>query len=183
MIANKFCDTAKINLKEFKSVAELKGHLASSDVCHKKLNDMQLQAISVYLYDNKEKLNFTNHIEVPHDAKCPVCGMFVAKYPKWAASLKDTRQKYFDGVKDMMKYIFASKNRLSDITVSDYYTTNAIDAKSAFYVVGSNVYGPMGNELIPFLSLDSAKVFIKNHGGKVLQYDQIDTKVIKSLDE
>ena len=47
-------------------------------------------------------------IEVPEDAKCPVCGMFVSKYPKWVAQIKIKMDiyHYFDGVKDMMKFLF-----------------------------------------------------------------------------
>ena len=40
-------------------------------------------------------------------AKCPVCGMFVNKYPKWTAVIEtsDGTNYYFDGVKDMMKFM------------------------------------------------------------------------------
>jgi nitrous oxide reductase accessory protein NosL len=40
--------------------------------------------------------------------KCPVCGMFVAKYPDWVAAFvfRDGSTVFFDGVKDMMKYYF-----------------------------------------------------------------------------
>ena len=38
--------------------------------------------------------------------KCPVCGMFVAKYPDFVDQIvfKDGTHAFFDGVKDMMKY-------------------------------------------------------------------------------
>ena len=37
---------------------------------------------------------------VPTTAKCPVCGMFVAKYPDWTAtsSFKDGSVSYYDGL-------------------------------------------------------------------------------------
>ena len=40
--------------------------------------------------------------------KCPVCGMFVAKYPDFVDQIvfKDGTHAFFDGVKDMMKYYF-----------------------------------------------------------------------------
>ena len=43
--------------------------------------------------------------------KCPVCGMFVAKYPDWVAEIifKDGSAVYFDGCKDMFKYYFNLK--------------------------------------------------------------------------
>ena len=42
-----------------------------------------------------------------HDT-CPVCGMFVAKYPDWVAQVrfKDEKTVFFDGAKDFFKYYF-----------------------------------------------------------------------------
>ena len=44
----------------------------------------------------------------PQADKCPVCGMFVAKYPDFVDQIvfKDGTHAFFDGVKDMMKYYF-----------------------------------------------------------------------------
>ena len=92
--------------------------------------------------------------------------MFTYKYPKWAAQIfykhGDHEHHYsFDGVKDMMKFYFdpmewgkyemAKKESISKILVTDYYSQKAIDAKVSYFVIGSDVYGPMGNELIPFI--------------------------------
>ena len=47
---------------------------------------------------------------------------------------------------------------------------------------GSNVLGPMGDELIPFDSESAAKTFAKDHGGKsVLKFDEIQESVIEGL--
>ena len=42
-------------------------------------------------------------IKISARDKCPVCGMFVAKYPDWAAQIifKDGSYAVFDGPKDM----------------------------------------------------------------------------------
>ena len=133
-------------------------------------------------------------IDVPQDAKCPVCGMFVAKYPKWAAEITyaDGKKVYFDGVKDMMKFLFKSEilvttidttQKITSIFVTDYYTTQKLEAKKVWYVVGSNVFGPMGHELIPFGDRDDAESFRKDHGGKmVVEFAQITPALIKGLD-
>ena len=41
------------------------------------------------------------------DEKCPVCGMFVAKYPDWLAGLRfeDGTRAVFDGAKDLFKFL------------------------------------------------------------------------------
>jgi nitrous oxide reductase accessory protein NosL len=129
-------------------------------------------------------------IEVPKKVKCPVCGMFVAKYPKWAALIDiEGKKHYFDGVKDMMKfYIFDvdfpyNRNNVTDIKVTDFYTLQAIDAKQAFYVIGSDVYGPMGNELIPFRTEKAAQNFMTDHRGqKIIRFDEISPKLVMGLD-
>ena len=128
-------------------------------------------------------------INVPEDAKCPVCGMFVSKFPKWAAQiqLEDGHNHYFDGVKDMMKFYFNptkyhahTNEQISQINVTDYYSLELTDGKKAYYVIGSNVYGPMGEELIPFKNKDEAQKFMTDHFGKSLvSFDEIKEEMIK----
>jgi nitrous oxide reductase accessory protein NosL len=125
--------------------------------------------------------------------KCPVCGMFVAKYPDWIAAVifKDGSPVFFDGVKDMMKYHFnmakyAPGRTPADIRavqVTDYYRLDLVDGGRAFYVAGSDVYGPMGRELIPFDKEANAQEFMKDHRGTaVLTYEQIDPTIVNTLD-
>lgn len=125
--------------------------------------------------------------------KCPVCGMFAAKYPDFLAEVIFTDGTYaiFDGVKDMMKFCLNLKKyrpamRQGDIAavyVTDYYRMVWIDGQTCFYVAGSDVYGPMGRELVPFEKKSDAEQFMQDHGGqKILTFDAIDTVLIKSLD-
>jgi copper chaperone NosL len=125
--------------------------------------------------------------------KCPVCGMFVAKYPDFAARItfKDGSYAYFDGVKDMMKYYFnlAKYNPgkqsadIGAIAVTDYYSLSPIDGLAAYYVIGSDVYGPMGRELIPFKGEAEAREFMKDHAGKaILSFTAIKPETLAGLD-
>jgi nitrous oxide reductase accessory protein NosL len=125
--------------------------------------------------------------------KCPVCGMFVAKYPDFIAEIifRDGSYAVFDGIKDMLKYYYAiekynPKKKQADIDsiyVTDYYDLKMIDAINASYVIGSNVYGPMGREIIPFKSLPDAQEFMKDHRGKaVLRFREITPDALKGLD-
>lgn len=185
---NHKCQKDKIIIDDFQSISQLKAYLKNNKIC-KIRSDKQFQAISVYLWDIKKlgiKVSHNHPIKVPKMAKCPVCGMFIFKYPKWVAKLTDIdKDLYFDGVKDMMKYIFSKNNNvqnIKNILVTNYYTTNSLDAKKAFYVIGANVYGPMGNELIPFLTKDKAEEFKESHNGKqILRFQDIDEKIINSL--
>ena len=129
--------------------------------------------------------------EIPSDSRCPVCGMFVAKYPKWICQIRlnDNSLKYFDGIKDMMRFYFSpekyaggSTENIKEIWVKDYYTLNWVDGKSALYVIGSNVFGPMGKELVPFAAQETAGGFLKDHHGKqVLTFTEITPEIVQSL--
>jgi len=125
--------------------------------------------------------------------KCPVCGMFVAPYPNWVGGIvyKDGGRFYFDGPKDLLTYYFApekygSARKRADIAgiyVTEYYSVTAIDGRKAFYVVGSDVRGPMGKELVPFAKKAAADGFLKDHHGKkVLSFDEITPAMLKTLE-
>jgi nitrous oxide reductase accessory protein NosL len=129
----------------------------------------------------------------PAKAKCPVCGMFVAKYPEWVASLtlRDSTSVYFDGPKDLFKYLLNSgkygparkQADIAAIFVKDYYSLSQIDGRKAFYVIGADVLGPMGKELVPFAGRDDADAFLKDHHGlKVLRFEEIAPSVMKGLE-
>jgi copper chaperone NosL len=125
--------------------------------------------------------------------KCPVCGMFVAKYPDFVAvvTFKDGAHVFFDGVKDMMKYYFdvqkyspsRTRDEIARIHVTDYYSLGLIDGSKAYYVSGSDIYGPMGREFIPFENEGDAREFVKDHKGKtVLQFQDVNTEFVMKLD-
>lgn len=125
--------------------------------------------------------------------KCPVCGMFVAKYPDFLAAIsyRDGSRFFFDGAKDMFKYYFdiekyhpaRKQSDIEAVCVTDYYNLSPINAYEATYIVGSDIYGPMGRELIPFEKAGDAEAFMKDHGGKSrLKFKDITLPLVKSLD-
>ena len=122
--------------------------------------------------------------------RCPVCGMFAAKYPNWITQVRlgNGTVKFFDGVKDMMAFIFnpasygSPGQTAQEIWVKDYYTLTWFDGRLAFYVVGSDVYGPMGHEFIPFSSAAAAESFRKDHKGtRVVRFDEITEPLVQSM--
>lgn len=124
---------------------------------------------------------------------CPVCGMFVARYPAWVATVqyKDGHAHHFDGAKDLFKYLedlprWAPGHDAANIAaigVTEYYSVSLIDARSAYYVIGSDVLGPMGHELIPLETLDDAREFMADHqGAGILRFDQVAAQLLIKLD-
>jgi len=185
-IFTKMCQQ-DIDANKYAQINELKAAIKNEKLC-KPLKEKQLQALTLYLWEVK-RLGGSNvvagHIEVTKDEKCPVCGMFIYKYPKWAAQIYyGEKHLSFDGVKDLMKYYFEHKEGISKILVTDYYSQKAIDATKAYYVLGSDIYGPMGNELIPFEHKSDAKTFYMDHRGtEVVAFDKIVAKEVYKLDE
>ena len=132
-------------------------------------------------------------VEISKKDRCPVCGMFVYKYPKWVALIvfQDGGYYFYDGAKDMFKHIFdtakytpgRTAETIKDIYVTDYYEVELIDARSAFYVIGSDVLGPMGHELLPFKDREAAEEFMEDHEGKtILRFGEVTPAIIESLD-
>jgi len=190
-ILAKKCNSTDINLSKFSAINELKAYIKDKNIC-KDINEKQLQAVALYLWDNNNKNKSNLKVEITKKDRCPVCGMFVYKYPKWVAQIvyKDKSRLSFDGVKDMMKFYFNRnkygkyndfmEDKITNIIVTDYYTQKPIDAKKAYYVVGSDVNGPMGEELIPFTSLNSAKTFLQDHHGKkIIKFNEITPDYLK----
>lgn len=128
---------------------------------------------------------------VSPDQRCAVCGMMVAKYDPWITQLHAPGEEVvmFDGVKDLMAYYFkpSAYNGKGDMTaaeiwVKDYYTLEYLDGRKAIYVVGSDVMGPMGEELVPFESQQAAENFSDDHKGKqLLRFDEINSEMIMSM--
>jgi copper chaperone NosL len=125
--------------------------------------------------------------------KCPVCGMFVYKYPDWIAQIifSDGSIYFFDGAKDMFKFYldlkkYAHHKNVEDISaiyVTEYYHMKLIGAKMAFFVIGSDVYGPMGKELIPFETEADANEFMQDHkGDRIIKFEHIKPFIIQKLD-
>jgi copper chaperone NosL len=124
---------------------------------------------------------------------CPVCGMFVARYPDWIATVlyRDGHAHHFDGAKDLYKYLldmprWAPGHRAEDIAaigVTEYYGVTRIDAREAWYVIGSDTLGPMGHELVPLATQAEAEEFLKDHKGtRLLRHGDVTPKLLEDLD-
>lgn len=128
----------------------------------------------------------------PRDV-CPVCGMFVAPYPYWTATIlyKDGQAVHFDGAKDFFKYLFdmgkyatgRTRDDIRAMGVTDYYETRRIDAAEALFVIGSDVLGPMGHELVPLDTEADASEFIADHKGvRSLRFSEVTKSLVEGLD-
>ena len=172
------------DLTQFKTYDALFSSLGQDKLCGD-LNKKYTLALSLYLWEVKFK-NLKNYkkLNVTKDDKCQVCGMFLHGHPSWVSRINYPKgETYnFDGMKCMFKFYFNNKEGIKDILVQDYYTLKTLNARNAYFVVGSDVYGPMGHELIPFKDKKSATTFLLEHKGKkVYSFDDITEHMVRSL--
>ncbi len=133
-------------------------------------------------------------IHVDKDTRCLIRQIPVAKHPKWIAKVVTVQHKsvYFSSPKSMFEYIFAAarwpelgalnRNDMTSIEVTDYQSGDAIDAKTAYYVYGSNVTSPGGDDLVAFKSATDAKAFMtQHHGARVLRFSDISIALINLI--
>ena len=168
--------------KKFPSYEELYNYIDKH--CNLKENRYKT-ALGLYIWDNYKDTH--SHIKFTYNKKdkCPICGMFIYKFPDWTAMMIIGKKRYyFDGVKDMMKFYYKQTAKNIQVYAQDYYTKEIINAKKAYFVTGSDIYGPMGEEFIPFKTKKEAKNFLFDHKGKkILLFSQITKEVVKKIDE
>jgi len=153
----------------------------------------QLVFVALVLFSAASAFAVPKPVKPAARDKCAVCGMFVAKYTDFAAQIhfKNGSVAHFDGSKDLFKFYqqpgsYIKKSTVKDITalyVTDYYSLSLVDGFTAVYVVESDVYGPMGRELIPFAKAKDAREFNRDHKGKrVLSFKEVTPAIIRGLD-
>jgi len=126
------------------------------------------------------------------DDRCPVCGMFVNKYPKWAAGFVfQSGARYVHccpkcmvhNLRNVPKYQPGeTRENIRRIWVTEYYTTKPMDAREVFFVVGTSLVGPMGLDLIPVGSARTAESLEKDyHGQFILRLDEITPDILEKV--
>jgi nitrous oxide reductase accessory protein NosL len=137
-------------------------------------------------------MGLPNHVKLDLSTTCPVCGMrvggelaggvtyayrdgrLVGFAGAAAMVFKDGRTVGFEGARCLFIYnTFPKRFGVSpaDITnryVTDFKSGKMIEAKDAILVLGSEVKGPMGYDLIPFSEKQEAEKFMAEHQGKRL---------------
>ena len=130
---------------------------------------------------------------VPPGVRCPVCGMYPARSPDWAAQVifANGDVHFFDSPLSLFLYLgnvgrYNPGRSASDI-VARYVTDGAgggwTEAATAHYVHGSSALGPMRAGNLPaFASAQDAERFAAARGGRVLAFAAVDAALLASLD-
>ena len=87
-VALKLCDENKLSKIKSNDLQVILQQIENIQPCTT-LNKRNKEALAYFIMagQSESTKHVKGQIEVPKDIKCPVCGMFVAKYPKWAARI------------------------------------------------------------------------------------------------
>ncbi len=89
------CDKS-INPLEYNLINEMKADISKKNNRCGKLQEKELQAVALYLWDKvRLNQNSSDFLKTEKHDKCPVCGMFVYKYPKWVAEVLYTQDNTY----------------------------------------------------------------------------------------
>ena len=125
---------------------------------------------------------------VDQQDKCPVCGMYPASFAmhKCQIQTKDKVVYHFCSTQCLFTFLensaqFAGKSvQPFLIWVVDYPSGSWISGRTGYYVVGSNLVGPMGKEAFVFNNMADAKKYVADHGGKVVIFTGVTLDKIMS---
>lgn len=121
---------------------------------------------------------------------CPIKNVDIDKHKDWAGyvELKDGSIVALSSSKYTFAYMLIVQKRegqdsVKNIYVTDYKSKKLIDAKTAYYVFGSNIMSVGGDDLIPFSLENDAKEFFQGNKGKqIYRFDRMTENFINYLD-
>ncbi len=102
---------------------------------------------------------------------CTLCGMDLQKYnrTKYILTLANGTEKHTCSIH--CAAIILKKHDIKKIKAADYLTGKMINAKNAYYLVGSDIKGVMSKRSkLAFADKNEAADFKKNHGGKLTNF-------------
>jgi copper chaperone NosL len=131
----------------------------------------------------------TRAIEPAADAACALDGMLLADFPgpKGQVLYDQGAPDFFCDTVELVAALLAPEQHKRVVAVYTQDMAQAswdkpqghwIDARAAFYVVGSRKTGSMGPTLGTFAHEADANAFARDNGGKVLRYAEITPQMV-----
>jgi nitrous oxide reductase accessory protein NosL len=125
----------------------------------------------------------SSETEAEQRTRCALCGMNVSATSRWRAGARaeDGATLAFDTPKCLFRYR-DQRGPVRDAWVIEYYAQERRGVERLFYVLGSDVEGPMGRDLVPIEGRENAERFSRDHHGqRVLAYDEVTREVVGTL--
>ena len=122
--------------------------------------------------------------EITSETACTLDGMLLSDYPgpKVQIHYESGPPEFFCDTVEMFAMVLQpeSQRRIRGVYTQDMGQADWtqprghwIDARSAFYVEGSDIKGSMGPTFASFARREDAEAFAQQHGGRVLSFDQV----------
>lgn len=127
---------------------------------------------------------------------CAVCGMYIEGMPgpRGEAYVEGRRVPLkFGSTRDFFAYVLDPEHQrtlqqlfVQDAATIDWHNPSGLlstftDARLAWYVAWQPLPGEMGPTLASFARRTDAQAFVREHGGEMLQYGQVTTRLISLL--
>lgn len=123
-------------------------------------------------------------LEISRDSHCSLDGMLLGDYPGPKAQIHYTQgqPEFFCDTVEMFSVMLQPEQQkkvlavyVQDMGKASWESPagNWIDARQAFYVVGSKKRGSMGPTFVSFAEEAAARVFAEKEGGKVLRFAEV----------
>lgn len=99
--------------------------------------------------------------------RCALCGMRVVRGAAFSSGATDAngRSVLFDSVKCMFRWLERHPDA-RDPWVTEHLTRTERPAREVYFVVGSNLEGPMGADLVPVETRERAEQVRASHRGE-----------------
>lgn len=144
--------------------------------------------------EDKAESKAPDPIVIHNGEECDLCGMYINRFPGPKAQVfvrGGERALRFCSTRDMFAYALQPEHshRVEHIYVHDVATApwdsqekaTFVNAKNAVYVVGHKLRGAMGPALASFSKQLDAEMFAKEHGGRVVTYEQVDMELLSGM--
>jgi copper chaperone NosL len=115
---------------------------------------------------------------------CAHCGMTIAEGSGFTAGATDAagHAVFFDSPKCLFRWLGQTGGAgATGAWVTEYFTRARTSIDDALYVLGSDVSGPMGRDLVPVTPRERADHFASSHGGRVLSRAEVTPEVVEGL--
>lgn len=115
-------------------------------------------------------------VEIKTTDTCDSCGMMISDLRYAAEIIGRDRVWKFDDVGEMFAFSRKQRlgrNRIRDMFVHDFPGRSWLPAKSATYVVVSELESPMGSGIAAFKDREAARRFARARSGSVRSFEQL----------
>ena len=112
------------------------------------------------------------------EPRCAHCGMKLDPSSAWTTELTGPEPAKYDTPRCALIAWRKGEHPATGVRVVEYYDRVPRDGADVLFVVGSDVLGPMGPDVVP-VAPDKAERFVKDHGGRKLALAEVTAQVLE----